>query len=280
MSSNFKEIDHRMYYVVETNTMVLNMPTDIYTAPQSLRKKTVVPIINWKVPKPHISYYYEFMKRAAAVYNLHKAEMEVFILWDTINKSHVFYIPTQEVSSGNVFFSWEIPENHVLLFELHSHHTMSITFSATDDKNDSSVDILPHISAVLKKIDSVNMLDLNKNVDIRLSYLGNRIPLSISDLFIEEEFNMPQITKYVAPVVEVSKYGPYSVGNYSRTYNYVPPIKYEKAKKETSIYNSVHRKNTTNTKTSAFDKLEDASDVLDFVNKQLETYPKKVITKK
>lgn len=225
MTYNFKEIDHTLFYTVSTNTMDINIPTNIYTAPKAIRKNSHIDLINWKVPKPHINYLYEFIKRAAVIYNKYKSEMEVFILWDTINKTHVFFIPQQEVSGGNVSFEWDIPENHILLFELHSHHTMSITFSATDDRSDGSLDILPHISAVLKNIDKINMLDLNKNIDIRLSYLGNKTSLEISDIFVEDVYNMPQITKS-APVVtdftnmyniNTPTYGGY--GGYSN-YNY------------------------------------------------------------
>ena len=90
--------------------------------------------------------------------------MEIFMLWNTKTKSHTLYIPQQVVSGAHVTFGWELPEDCVLMFELHSHHTMGITFSSTDDTNDSSLDILPHISCVLKNIDKMNFLKLNHHL--------------------------------------------------------------------------------------------------------------------
>lgn len=201
---NFIEKNGSIYYVVETNTMRLNIPTNIRTMPVNMvqSNKEEVLIVDWIVKKPHIKYLEEFIKRAAHIYKLYKSEMEAFVLWDTKDKKHVFYVPQQTVSEASVYFDWSFPENCILMFELHSHHVMGISFSSIDDHNDSSVDILPHISLVLKNINHFNMLDFNNNIDIRLSYMGNRIPLKIEDLFEMETYSMPQISRAPLPIIQ------------------------------------------------------------------------------
>lgn len=274
--NKFEEKNGAMFYIVETNTMKLNIPTNIYTVPKALRTKEDIPIIEWNMPKPNIRYLDEFVKRAAHIYNLYKAEMEAFILWDTQNKKHIFYVPTQEVSGASVKFEWTIPENCVLMFELHSHHVMGISFSSTDDNNDGNVDILPHISAVLKNIDKFNMLKPDDNVDIRLSYMGNRTMLKIKDLFEMETYSMPQIKQYIAPAVVNTPTqsvwnGYYGYNKFAESNKTANPVT------RPTFGNDLEKAFTKEKKqdVGAFDKLEDSEDVLDFVNKCLQEELKK-----
>ncbi len=267
MSNNFVEVAGKGFYTFETNTMKLNIPTNVFTAPSALRSKETVPIVEWKFPKPSIQYLFEFLKRAAYIYNLYKSEMEVFVLWDTVNKKHVFYIPEQEVSGASVNFTWNMPENCILMFELHSHHTMGISFSSTDDTNDSNVDILPHISAVLKNIDKFNLIDMDANIDIRLSYIGNKITLKLKDIFEIDTYSMPQIKKYIPHVVIANKHNDILNAYYGGSNTYTPKNVIERKFDDKSTNGKYKQSNVYR---SAFDKLEDSETILDFVNKRIQ----------
>lgn len=269
--SNVKVIDNRVYLTGETNTMTLNINTGYTVAPKVLLEKSALPVIEWKIPKPHINYLIDFFKRAAYIYNLYHSEMEIFMLWNTKTKSHTLYIPQQVVSGAHVTFGWELPEDCVLMFELHSHHTMGITFSSTDDTNDSSLDILPHISCVLKNIDKMNFLNFNNNVDVRLSYLGNKIMLKLEDLFVFDVMDMPQITQQIiTPATSVYNMGSTDESYFYRSnwYNKNKPSNerdYVYPGKPDTKYNSVPADVE-----DAFAPPTSHKDILEFVNKQLE----------
>lgn len=277
MSESIQVINNRVYLTGETNLMKLFIDTNVVTAPTSILEKIKPNTIDWKVPKPHINYVFEFIKRAAYIYNLHKAEMEIFMLWDFKNKKHNMFIPEQTVSGATVQFEWTIPKDHALMFELHSHHTMSISFSGTDTQTDSSLDILPHISAVLKNIDKVDMLNIDKNIDIRLSYLGNKIALKLSDLFEMETYNMPQVKKEIVQYTPTTHMGYNMNGN-----NWGSGVTTKRPTLENTLTNPAYNMSTKNVKSATerpTNTLKSAlpetnEDILDFVNKQLESVKK------
>jgi len=271
--NNVQVIDNRIFLVGETNLMKIHVDTNVVTAPKSILTVTKPSTIEWKVPKPHINYMYEFIKRASYIYNLYKSEMEIFMLWDFKNKKHNMFIPEQTVSRDTVKFEWHIPKDHALMFELHSHHTMGISFSGTDVATDSSLDILPHISAVLKSVDKFDMTNPDKNIDIRLSYLGNKISLKLSDLFEEETYNMPQVKKEIIVASPVVSMGYNMSNNWGNRPSLENALTDEDYLRKYPAYKNV--KSTIERPEYIQNKLPETSeDILDFVNKQLETSKK------
>lgn len=191
-----------LYLVAKTNIFNINIPAQISLSPLSKLNKGKLPPVEWLVPKPSISYLYTFLDYAGQVYNDMKAEMEAFVLWNTVEKKHVFYIPDQTVSGASCKFEHVFPENHILLVDMHSHHTMGCSFSSIDDANDGALDLLPHISLVVKSIDRFDWMNLDKNVHSRLTFWDNVYDLSVFDIFTSYTYPKDRIHeyKYVAPV--------------------------------------------------------------------------------
>jgi len=206
--SNLIVHENVLYLVAKTNIFNINIPARISLSPLSkLNKTKYLPPVEWLIPKPSISYLYTFLDYAGQVYNNMKAEMEAFVLWNTIEKKHVFYIPDQTVSGSSCKFEHVFPEKHILLLDMHSHHTMSCSFSSIDDANDSMLDLLPHISLVVKNIDKFDWTNLNKNVHSRLTLWDNVYDLSVFDIFTPHTYPKDRIHEYkMAPVV-ASNYG-------------------------------------------------------------------------
>lgn len=189
--------DNIPYLSVSSNVFNLKIPAKLNLSPLGkLDEKKLLDPVEWLVPKPSSHFLFAFLDMAAQVYNKHGAEMEAFILWDEVNQKHVLFIPEQTVSAASCNFDMnQIPEKHVLLVDMHSHHTMSCSFSSIDDHSDSNLDLVPHISLVIKSIQKFNWNKLGENVDIRLSVWNNRYPLSVDNVFNFAPFPVDKIKK-------------------------------------------------------------------------------------
>ena len=173
---------------------------------ESVKVKDPRNLLVWHTCKPSIDLLYEICKMAAQVYRTMDAEMECFIIWNTETKAYELLVPTQTVSGATCDFEYTDLEvgKHEVVVDVHSHHSMTCSFSGTDDDDDSVTSYIPHISVVIKNIKSFDFSDIGKNLDIRLTYNGSFNDLSLNDVFDIPVYNLKQVKKktYVSTLPE------------------------------------------------------------------------------
>lgn len=208
--------NNQLYFVEETSLLKLNHHL-IDTSEFPKQSVQIKPVVEFKIPKPPVSLLYDFFKLGAMVYNEHKSEVEAFIIWNTTTKKHYLKIPTQTVSSATCEFNWnERNADEIIVMDCHSHHTMSISFSSTDDHSDSPLgSLIPHISLVIKNIGSFSWLIPDSNVSIRISYRKKFIDVKIADVFeVDQLISIEDLNKVVKkPVVVPYSYSTFNTPN-------------------------------------------------------------------
>jgi len=93
-----------------------------------------------KIPEPLLRQVESFFK---AVYEKHKAEAVVLVLYNEKEKAWKLLIPDQEVMCGHADYDLKkvaIESGHVLFGSMHSHGSMSAFHSGTDDKDECKFD--------------------------------------------------------------------------------------------------------------------------------------------
>ena len=189
-----------LYYIKETNIFKINLPTQLSLIPFA-KNSRMLPLIEWKIPKPSATLLIDFLFKAAGAYNMHRSEIESFIVWLPEENRYDICVPPQDVSATRCEFEFhDRPDNSIIVLDCHSHHTMPITFSQVDDACDFMLEIIPHISLVVKNINHINFLDLSKNVDIRLFFMGNHYNFNVYDIF---EFERQDLSN-VKPIRQVA----------------------------------------------------------------------------
>jgi hypothetical protein len=264
--SKLVSLDDGIYYNVSNNSFEIMFPVDMqtsYISTANSEKRTGK--IIWKVNKPQVMLSLMFLYQASQVYRKHKSEVEGFIIYDNVtNKCELFY-PGQKIASANVS-DWDysdIPDGKRLLIDMHSHHTMKIDFSSTDDKSDRTLSLLsPHLSIVIKDIQNFDWLNFNNNIICRASYFtGEQMfccRMSVYDLFNFEGIRLKNMN-FISVQNDITISSPLNIEeinrsgygyNYSRSKDYVPSsyenyfYKQEKAK-EKEKENQLTKKETT-----------------------------------
>lgn len=161
-------------------------------------------LISWHYDKPSISFIYEAAKIAGQIYNELSAEVEVLVVYDSSIDDYKMIIPTQTVSGASCEFTYDELKLGVqeLIVDIHSHHTMGCSYSGTDDNddNDKIMSYHPHLSVVIKNIREFDFSNLEKNVDIRLTFRGYTQALKLSDVFEMTMYKLPQVKKAVTKI--------------------------------------------------------------------------------
>lgn len=158
-------------------------------------------IITWNIPKPDIIIMYEFISIATKVYKRMSSECLGLIIYDNASNFFKIVYPDQVINGTSVSYKPDdvkLGANNIIIADIHSHHTMGISFSGVDDHDDSNMSIVPHISIVAKKIDSIDFTDLNKNIDCRLTIQGAKYNLKIEDVFDDslEKYYTDEVEKH------------------------------------------------------------------------------------
>lgn len=144
----------------------------------------------WKKDKIPFELLYKFIRTSADVYNKYKSEFAACIFHDFINNRYELLIPIQKISGASVtydpiegFREYTNINNMNMVIDMHSHHTMNIGFSSTDDHSDENVGAIGSISLVIKGINNFNFIDPNKSIDIRLNIQGKSYSLPLDYIF-------------------------------------------------------------------------------------------------
>lgn len=158
-------------------------------------------IITWNIPKPDILLMHEFICIATKVYKRMSSECLGLIIYNSIANIFKIVYPDQIVNGASVSYKPDevkLDSNSIIVADVHSHHTMGISFSGVDDHDDNKMSIIPHISIVAKKIDAIDFTDLNKNIDCRLSIQGTRYNLKVNDVFDDgfERYYVDEVEKH------------------------------------------------------------------------------------
>lgn len=182
------ELDPNNYYKI-------SVPTGFYCTLDKKEINSNEPLITkikfeWKKNKIPIDLLFDFVKASAKVYNKYKSEFAACIFHNTKTDDYELLIPFQTVSGGSVTYSpsegfsvYNDIENMNCVVDLHSHHTMGIGFSSTDNHSDGIIGAIGSVSLVIKKIDSFNFIDPDKSVDIRFTIQGKNYELKLEDVF-------------------------------------------------------------------------------------------------
>lgn len=93
------------------------------------------------VPSPSIKLF-ETILEVFKRFRVFNNEVMINIYYDKINSKHVLDIPEKQfVTSGNVKYEYsnlEHDPNYIRYLQIHSHHTMSASFSGTDNKDEQN----------------------------------------------------------------------------------------------------------------------------------------------
>ena len=177
----------------------ISIPTGFYCVNKkessSQLKDTSSILFTWKKDPIPLELLYKFVRTSASVYNKYKSEFAACIFHNTKTNKYELLIPIQKISGASVtynpsdgFKDYTDIKDMNMVVDMHSHHTMSIGFSSTDDHSDKEVGALGSISLVIKSINSFNFIDPDKSVDIRLNIQGKFYNLNLKCLFdIEDE---------------------------------------------------------------------------------------------
>lgn len=183
--------NNKMYMFLNSNGFYsINIPTNFYVC--NGNNVEVVeeepPILDWKIEMPPLYLLDEFVKWSAYIYQNYRSEAAALLVWNIATSSWRITYPYQTISGASVTFDMNnqsglLAADDVIIIDLHSHHTMTIGFSSTDDHSDGTLGAISHISVVLKGINSMDVLNYNKNFDIRLTVQSTSYPLKIEDVF-------------------------------------------------------------------------------------------------
>jgi PRTRC genetic system protein A len=134
-------------------------------------------VMKEKIPTEFLIKSFIFFKQ---VHDKYKTEAFSLIVRNKKNNSMELYIPTQVVSGALVNYTLpeKFNEQYEILVNLHSHHTMKISFSSTDDKDDKGQTT---ISGVIKDIYD------NPEIDLRIWSINKFIDLDVRDVFDLED---------------------------------------------------------------------------------------------
>lgn len=184
--------NNKMYMFLNSNGFYsINIPTNFYVCNTGSNVDVVdeePPILDWKIEMPPLHLLDEFVKWSAYIYQKYHSEAAALLVWNTSSNSWRITYPYQTISGASVTFDMNnqsglLTEDDMIIIDLHSHHTMNIGFSSTDDHSDGTLGAISHISVVLKSIDKMNMLNYNNNFDIRLTVQSTSYVLKIEDVF-------------------------------------------------------------------------------------------------
>lgn len=151
-----------------------------------------------KIPMDFLRQIVTFFKEVMV---LKRAEMEAhcWILWSP-DKGYHISIPRQIVSKGSVEFSYnkeDLPDDCIIVVDLHSHNTMGAYFSGTDDRNDAQG---VYYSIVVGKLK-----DLNPEITCRFNLGEVKRKVSLEEIFFQADIDIP---KEWLDQVEVKTYVP------------------------------------------------------------------------
>lgn len=206
--------DNQLYMFLNSNDYYsINVPTlfHIINYDKSIELDMRPPILDWKINMAPKSLLYQFITWASMVYNVHKSETEALLIYNPVSATWRIHYPPQTITGASVTFNpsdSQLDPNEVLLVDLHSHHTMTIGFSAVDDHSDKILGAISHISIVLKMIDRINFLNLDNNFDVRLTVQGISYTLQLDDVFVDDiDYTeiMDQVIDKEPPVVPLPK---------------------------------------------------------------------------
>lgn len=245
-----------LYYCDETSLFKINIKLMDLKPFKDIKTITPdKPILEFKMPKPPVELLYDFFRKAADVYSIYKSEMEGLIVWNSESQTYYIKYPKQKATAATCNFEWTgaFTEHECLIVDCHSHHTMTIAFSGTDNNCDGPLGLLlPHVSLVVKGIDKFNWINPDENVSIRISYMGKTINIKIADVF-----DVPIVTKESLTFIEPTIYTAYSgYGGYNYGYGgeYVYPYAYPAPKGNVKTFRTgIH----TGVASHDFDDLDD-----------------------
>lgn len=203
------EYHHGTMYMTLNNPIYnVNIPIDQFYISAQDTINEIPKILTWNIDRPDISLILEFINIATRVYKKMSSECLGLLVYGKIDNSFKIIFPNQTVNTTSVTYKPSevvLDSNDIIIADIHSHHIMKISFSGTDDHDDGNISLVPHISIVVKKIDSVNFLSLNDNIDCRLTIQGTSYNLKLEDIFTDSDeeyydsFIENHITKYVPP---------------------------------------------------------------------------------
>lgn len=200
---------NRMYMFLNSNDFYsINIPTNFYITNSNITSSIVdeePPIIDWKIDMPSISLLHDFIKWSVIIYNRYHSEAAALLVYNNERNSWRIVYPNQVINGASVTIDMDnqsrlLLSEETVIVDLHSHHTMNIGFSSTDDHSDSILGAISHISIVLKNINSMDMLNYDRNFEVRLTVQGTSYPLKIEDVFTEDN----SFDEIIESVVKVS----------------------------------------------------------------------------
>lgn len=158
------------YITINTNSYDIMFPILNLNYMENVSKTAK---INWKVPKPSANLLFAMLYQAGQISNKYQSEVQFFILYnEDADRCEIFH-PKQTISGATVS-DWtydEIPQGKRLLVDVHSHHTMGVDFSSTDDESDKNLSLFcPHISIVLRSINNIDIRNIGNNISCRATY--------------------------------------------------------------------------------------------------------------
>jgi hypothetical protein len=182
--------DGEVCLAVKTDVMEVIIHSGIYeyTQVQNPRHRPTTAEIIWSIEKPPFDLLMDFLLTSAEVYKRYRSEVTSWVVHNTTTGDTYTKYPKQEVASAistGMMYGENLAADEMLLIVMHSHHTMNISFSATDTADEMKTAMFPTINVVVKNIDNFSLLDPAKNVDCRCAYMGGFYPLMWTELFAE-----------------------------------------------------------------------------------------------
>lgn len=138
------------------------------------------------VPKIPISFFETIISFFKKIYEKHSSEVFVQCFYDFNKKEFILFCPEQKVGLASVKYERDLKfeQNKILVFEVHSHASMSAFFSGTDNKDEKSDGFF----GVVGKLNN-----FYPEVIFSCVVGGNRKEISIDDIFdIERDDNFPK----------------------------------------------------------------------------------------
>lgn len=130
-----------IYNVLKNEFAIIYDKLEIDYINNNLNKIDGNTIFKLNIPKPSIKYFIQIVDMFKYIYDKIKSELALNLYYNKSSKRFHLEIMEQDVSPGSCNYKYsplENNKNYVRYLQIHSHHSMSASFSNTDDKDEKN----------------------------------------------------------------------------------------------------------------------------------------------
>lgn len=130
-----------IYNVLKNEFAIIYDKLEIDYINNNLNKIDGNTIFKLNIPKPSIKYFIQIVDMFKYIYDKIKSELALNLYYHKSSKRFYLEIMEQDVSPGFCNYKYsplENNKNYVRYLQIHSHHSMSASFSNTDDKDEKN----------------------------------------------------------------------------------------------------------------------------------------------